>query len=208
MALYKGKIIKYLSFTLGMAILAFGLYNIHSRTLVSEGGVLGATLLLQYWFGISPSITSFVLDAICFAVGTKVLGWGFLRDSIIASALFSLWYALFEHMGPVLPDFSAYPLLAAVLGALFVGVGTGMIVIFDGACGGDDALVLTFKKLWGTPVSVTYFISDFTVLMLSLTYIPVKRIIYSLISVLLSSAVIEGICFLDRRRKTEEEVYE
>ena len=182
-----------------MAILAFGLYNIHSRTLVSEGGVLGATLLLQHWFGISPSITSFLLDAVCFAIGTKVLGWGFLRDSLIASGLFSVWYAVFERMGPVLPDLSAHPLAAAFFGALFVGVGTAMIVIYGGACGGDDALVLTFKKLRGTPVSVTYFISDFTVLMLSLTYIPLKRIIYSLISVMISSAVIELICYMQRK---------
>lgn len=199
MTRYKHAIIRYLSFTAGMAILAFGLYNIHSRTLVSEGGVLGATLLLHHWFGISPSITSFLLDAVCFAIGTKVLGWGFLRDSLIASGLFSVWYAVFERIGPALPDLSAYPLSAAVFGALFVGVGTAMIVIYGGACGGDDALVLTFKKLRGTPVSVTYFISDFTVLMLSLTYIPLKRILYSLISVMISSAVIELICYIKRK---------
>lgn len=201
MARHKHAVIKYFSFVLGMAILAFGLYNIHSRTLVSEGGVLGATLLIQHWFGISPSITSFVLDAVCFAIGTKVLGWGFLMDSLIASGLFSVWYAVFERLGPVLPDLSATPLAAAIFGALFVGVGTGLIVIFGGACGGDDALVLTFKKLRGTPVSVTYFISDFTVLMLSLTYIPAKRIIFSLISVLISSAVIELICLIQRKVK-------
>lgn len=203
MTRHKHAIIKYTSFTIGMAILAFGLYNIHSRTLVSEGGVLGATLLLQYWFGISPSITSFLLDAICFAIGTKVLGWGFLRDSLIASGLFSIWYAVFERLGPVLPDLSATPLLAAIFGALFVGVGTGMIVIYGGACGGDDALVLTFQKLRGTPVSLTYFISDFTVLMLSLSYIPFKRIIYSLLSVCISSAVIELICYIQRKLKRE-----
>lgn len=201
---YKKSIIKYSCFTLGMAVLAFGLFNIHSRTLVSEGGVLGATLLLRHWFGISPSITSFVLDAICFALGTRVLGWGFLRDSIIASGLFSTWYAVFERMGPMLPDLSACPLWAAVLGALFVGTGTGLIVIFGGACGGDDALVLTFKKLWGIPVSATYFISDLTILLLSLSYIPAARIFYSLISVILSSAVIEGICYIERRIQEEK----
>lgn len=188
---------------MGMAVLAFGLFNIHSRTLISEGGVLGATLLLQHWFGISPGITSLVLDAVCFILGTKVLGWGFLRDSLIASGLFSAWYAVFELTGPMLPDLSAYPLWAAVLGALFVGVGTGLIVIYGGACGGDDALVLTFKKLWGTPVSVTYFVSDFTILLLSLSYIPAGRIFYSLISVVLSSAVIEGICYIERRFQEE-----
>lgn len=41
---------------LGSAILSFGLYNIHEQTQVTEGGVLGMTLLLQHWLGLSPAI--------------------------------------------------------------------------------------------------------------------------------------------------------
>ena len=41
----------------GSFILAFGLYNIHSQSGVTEGGVLGLILLLDHWFGLSPSIS-------------------------------------------------------------------------------------------------------------------------------------------------------
>ena len=37
----------YLIIVLGACILSFGLYNIHERTGVTEGGVLGMTLLLR-----------------------------------------------------------------------------------------------------------------------------------------------------------------
>ena len=40
----------------GSAILAFGLYNIHALSGVTEGGVLGLTLLLNYWLDLSPAI--------------------------------------------------------------------------------------------------------------------------------------------------------
>lgn len=50
---------------LGSAILAFGLYNIHSMSNVTEGGILGLTLLLEYWFGISPSVSGFILTVLC-----------------------------------------------------------------------------------------------------------------------------------------------
>ena len=33
----------------GASILAFGLFNVHSRSQITEGGVLGMTLLLQHW---------------------------------------------------------------------------------------------------------------------------------------------------------------
>ena len=42
---------------LGSFILAFGLYNVHSISGVTEGGVLGATLLLEHWTGISPALS-------------------------------------------------------------------------------------------------------------------------------------------------------
>ena len=39
---------------LGSMIQAFGLYNVHSCSGVTEGGVLGLTLLLTQWLDISP----------------------------------------------------------------------------------------------------------------------------------------------------------
>lgn len=53
------KIIKkqYCLLLLGAAILSFGLYNIHSQSSITEGGILGMTLFLKHWLGISPGIT-------------------------------------------------------------------------------------------------------------------------------------------------------
>ena len=55
----------------GSAILAFGLYNVHSFSNVTEGGVLGMTLLLHHWFGLSPSISGLVLNAACYIGGWR-----------------------------------------------------------------------------------------------------------------------------------------
>ena len=55
----------------GSAILAFGLYNVHSFSNVTEGGVLGMTLLLHHWFGLSPSISGLVLNAACFSASRR-----------------------------------------------------------------------------------------------------------------------------------------
>lgn len=182
--------IKYLCTIVGMGILAFGIYNVHDRCLISEGGVLGAILLIEHWTGISPALSSFVLDVACFIFGAFVLGKGFLKDSLIATTVFSLWYFLFEKTGPLMPNLGKYPIVAAVVGALFVGTGTGLIVINGTACGGDDALALSFNKLFRVPVAAVYFVSDAVVLLLSLSYIPLRSIVYSLLSVMLSSAVI------------------
>lgn len=175
---------------LGSAILSFGLYNIHERTQVTEGGVLGMTLFLQHWLGVSPSITSPLMDILCYLLAWRFLGNAFARYALTASLSFALFHGLWERFPPLLPDLSGYPVAAAILGALFVGVGVGLVVRIGGACGGDDALALSLSHLTKWPIARCYLLSDLTVLALSLSYIPFTRILYSLITVTISSALI------------------
>lgn len=175
---------------LGAAILAFGLYNVHAQSRITEGGVLGATLLIHHFTGISPSISEVVMDIICYALGVKFLGKSFLKYAAAATLSFAGFYAIFERIGHVLPDMSGIPLLAAVVGGIFVGTGVGLVVRAGGAAGGDDALALVLSKLFRCNVSFAYFLTDFVVLMLSLSYIPVRNIVCSLVTVTLSSFII------------------
>ena len=175
---------------IGSGILAFGLYNVHALSGVTEGGVLGLTLLLDHWFGISPAGSSLVLNALCYLLGWRVLGKRFIGLSIIAGGCFSAWYALLERFPPIWPGIAAYPLAAAVVGALFVGVGVGLCVRSGGAPGGDDALAMALGQLLHAPLQWIYFASDMIVLLLSLSYIPLGRIAYSLLTVILSDPII------------------
>lgn len=175
---------------IGSTVLAFGLYQVHSLSGVTEGGVLGLTLLIGRWSGISPAISGLVLNAACYLLGWKTLGRGFIFYSLLSSAQFSIAYAVFEGFPPLWPWLAEAPLAAAVLGALFVGVGVGLCVRAGGAPGGDDALAMSLHKLTGVNIQWIYLASDLAVLLLSLSYIPLKRIAYSLLTVILSGQLI------------------
>ena len=82
------------------------------------------------------------------------------------------------------------PLLASVLGAIFVGLGAGLCVRAGGATGGDDALAMSLSRLTRQPIERIYLASDLLVLALSASYIPLKRLGYSLLTVLLSGQLI------------------
>ena len=174
----------------GSAILAFGLYHVHSFAGVTEGGVLGMTLLLRHWFGLSPSISGLIMDLSCYALGWKLLGSRFLVSSLLASGGFSLFYRLFERFNPLWPELAQMPLAAAALGAIFVGLGAGLCVRAGGAAGGDDALAMSISHLARIPIQRAYLLTDIVVLALSLSYIPPRRMIYSLLTVLLSGQLI------------------
>lgn len=179
-----------LSICIGSAILAFGLYNVHSISGVTEGGVLGLTLLLEHWFGISPSMSGLILNGVCYLLGFKLLGKEFIAYSVIAGGGFSLFYAIFEKFPPVYPQIADMPLLAAIVGSLFVGIGVGLCVRANSAPTGDDSLALSLSHLFKIGIQWVYLVSDLVVLLLSLTYIPLGKIAYSLLTVVLSGQLI------------------
>ena len=81
---------------LGSAILAFGLFNVHSFSGVTEGGTLGLTLLLEHWLHISPALSSLILNGICYFVGWRTLGKDFIAYSAVCCLSFSLFYWMCE----------------------------------------------------------------------------------------------------------------
>lgn len=175
---------------LASAFQAFGIYNIHALAEVTEGGVFGLTLLLQHWFGISPAASSFVLNAACYFLGWRTLGKDFIGYSFVAACGYSICYGICECFPPLWPEIAGYPLLAALLGAVFIGVGAGLCVRAGGATSGDDALAMSLSHITKIGIQWIYLISDLTVLGLSLTYIPLGKIGYSLLTVILSGQLV------------------
>ena len=185
---------------LGSAVQAFGLYNVHAVSGVTEGGILGLSLLFWQWFDLSPALSSLVLNALCYVFGFIVLGRSFIVYSAVSGAGFSLIYALLELHPPLWPALADMPFSAALLGAVFVGVGVGLCVRVGAAPGGDDALAMGVNRLWGLRLGSFYLMSDALVLALSLSYIPLGRIMWSLLTVILSGQIID---FISRINKSQ-----
>lgn len=175
---------------LGGAILGFGLMEVHSIAHVTEGGALGLTLLMDIWFGFSPAWTSIILNIAFYTFGIKMFGVPFVVYSLVSAGAFSGAYAVCELSPPIYPEIANLPFLAAIIGAIFVGVGVGVCVKAGGAPTGDDALAMSLSKLSKIDIQWMYMITDLLVLALSLTCIPVKNVLCSLVTVTLSGQII------------------
>ena len=186
---------------LGAFIQAMGLSNIHAFAEVTEGGVLGATLLLEHWFAISPAISALVLNAACYLFGWRTLGKDFLLTSIFCGAAYSVFYALMEPFAPLWPGLVASPVASAIVGAVFIGVGAGLCVRVGGAPGGDDALAMALARLTKLDIQWIYLFTDVVVLGLSVTYIPPAKIGWSLLTVILSGQIIGLVQKIGIKRK-------
>ena len=192
---------------LGSCILAFGSFNFNYQNNVTEGGVLGLLLLIKNIFDISPSITALIIDLSLFALGTKFFGKQFLGLSIFASLSFSTWYKVWESVGFIVPNLTNNMLLASIFAGMGVGIGIGIIVRAGAAAGGDDVIALVGEKLTPFKVNHVYMITDFIVLILSLSYLSFKQIFFSLIAVTISGKII-SIMYDSSKMNNEENIQE
>ena len=109
-----------------------------------------------------------------------------------ATFSFSTFYEVFESIGPLIPVLNS-KFIVTILSGLFVGVGVGIIVRNGAAAGGDDALAMVISKITSLNIGNVYMIGDVAVLMLSLTYLSVYDIFWSLIAVNISGRTIDFI---------------
>lgn len=178
---------------IGASILSFGSYNFNYQNNVTEGGVLGLLLLMQQIFNISPSITSVIIDFSLFAIGTKFFGKRFLLYSVLSTITFSTTYKIWESVGFLIPSFTNNMLIASILAGIGVGVGVGLVVRGGGASGGDDVIALLGNKLLKIKVNHVYLATDAIVLFVSLVYLDLKQVFFSIIAVTISGKIISVI---------------
>lgn len=182
---------------LGSAVLAFGISQIHSRTIISEGGELGMELLLYHWFSLSPAFTSILFDVFFYSLAFFRYGKGYFKRAIFATVCYSGFYYLMEGKRLFI-DLSSSLLLSAIIGALFVGIGCGLVISAGGACGSDDVITRLLSDHFSLSIGKSYILSDAFVLVLSISYIPLWAICFSLLSCTLSSALIDHLFHIQK----------
>lgn len=169
-------------------ILSFGVYNFYYQNGITEGGVLGIFLILKNVFNLDLSITSILLDGGLILLGYKIFGKNFLGFTIFSSLSFSFFTAIFERLGFIVSI--SDNLVAAILGGICVGIGCGLIILVGGAAGGDDVIALIISKFTKLPIGVVYLFTDISVLLMSLVYLPLNKMLYSVVAVIISGQII------------------
>lgn len=181
----------------GSAIYAFGLLYFIIPNELMEGGVTGITVLLNYAFNISPSISTMALNIPLFLVGMKILG---KRQSVytglgISSLTLFLWlFELLIDRGYVVPFHTEHDyILAALYAGVTLGAGLGIVFRFGGTTGGSDIIARIINRKFGFSMGQIILSLDILIIGLSLFFIPLERILYTLVAVFIASKVIDFI---------------
>lgn len=182
---------------LGTAVYAFGLLYFILPNQLMEGGVTGITLLLNYAFGISPSLSNLLLNIPLFLLGWKVLGGRSIVWTGIGIGSLSFFLWLFERLidhGWILPfETKTDYILVSLYAGVTLGAGLGVVFRFGGTTGGSDIVARILGRKFGFSMGQVILTLDVIIIGLSLFYIRKENILYTLVAVFIASKVIDFI---------------
>lgn len=150
-----------------------GLSQIISNLLVGIGVVL------------KPSIIYFLLNAVLFVIGYKVVGKRFAMFTLVGIVCFSLALEVTSYIPLVI---SSDTLLCAIYGGAIMGIGIGIVIRYNGSTGGGDLMaVIIRKKIQKISTGQIILIIDLVVLVIVAIASGLESAAYSVIELVIAT---------------------
>ncbi|MCR5792389.1 MAG: YitT family protein [Lachnospiraceae bacterium] len=166
------------------------------------GGVTGLAIIVKdatgsIWNGGIPLwITNAICNVLLFTAGYFVLGKKYLKKTIFATVIFTIFLSLIPEIDLVKGDY----ILATVFGSMTCGIGFGLVFSTGSSTGGTDMLAAMIHKQWRA-VSLAHILLaiDGCIVVIGGIIYGATSVLYAVITVYLTTrimnAVLEGMKF-------------
>lgn len=181
-----------LMITTGCMLYGFSLVYVNIANDLAEGGITGIALLLRFWLSIDPAISSLLLNIPMILIGWKFLGNRALIYTLYGTVMLSVFLWIWQRV-PLSIQLDNDLFIAGILAGLGGGIGSGLIYRVGGTTGGSDIVARILEKKIGISMGKTLLIFDIFVLMLSLSYIDLPHMMYTLLASYVFSHVVDFI---------------
>lgn len=174
---------------LGAAIYAFGFVYFYMANQIAANGLAGLTLVFHALFDINPSYSGYAINLPLILLGAYLFGKKSILYTLegIVCLYFFVW--LFQKI-PFVVDLEQDLLVISLVSGLIAGLGGGLVFRFGGTIGGSDIIARAIEEKLGLPLNQALLGIDIFVMLLSLTYITVPRMMYALIASFIYSQVV------------------
>jgi uncharacterized membrane-anchored protein YitT (DUF2179 family) len=174
----------------GGLIFSVGINYFTIPNLLSEGGIIGLTVIAHYLFDLSPGMVNFVLNTVLVLIGYKFLEKRAIIYTFFSIFSCSLFMYITEETGKKITD---DPLLAAIFAGLLVGGGLGIIFRAGGTSGGTTILAKLANQFLGWSMGKGILFIDIIVVAGSVFIIGLSKAMYTLIAVYIGAKAIDFI---------------
>ena len=178
---------EYIIVALACVVMAFNINYFFVGNKLAEGGVSGLSLIIHYLSNIDVSYLYFALNIPLIILAYIFLGKNFLLKTFFATFVLSVFLKVFASFSEPLDDI----LLAAIFGGAINGIAIGIVFYAGGSTGGIDIIAKIINKYTGIPISRILLATDFIVLSIVAVIFGKVIFMYTLISLVISSKMID-----------------
>ena len=146
---------KYLVLIIGSLIYSAGLEIFLVPNNISDGGIVGISIMASYLTGIPFGVYMLVLNLPFLYLGYKQIGKTFAISTIISIIALSIFSEFLEPVPQITQDY----FLAAIFGGIIAGAGVGLVIRQGGSLDGTEitAIILDRKTSFSVGEVVMFF---------------------------------------------------
>lgn len=185
---------------------AVAFFVIPNKLLV--GGTAGIAVAINAFWAIPEELVINVLIYTLFIAGAFVLGKAFFLKTITSTLVYPVLLTLASDLYEVIPkDYITMDTLTSIIcSGVLVGFGIGIVYKRNASTGGMDIIPLIINKYTHIPLHILLMAVDcFTVLLGVLAY-GLQASIYGVISVVISSVVIDKTILLGAKQTKQVQI--
>ncbi|GAX01947.1 YitT family protein [Secundilactobacillus silagei] len=176
----KVRFIDLLMITIGCAAYAFALIKFNIANQLADGGISGVTLILKGLFNFNPAYSTILINIPLILFGYRFLGRRAIIYTLYGTVMLSVFLWIWQQV-PLSIDLHHDLFLAAMAAGITGGAGSGLLYRYGGTTGGTDIIARIFERFRGIPMGQTLLWLDILVLVVSLVYIDVRHMAYTIL---------------------------
>ena len=188
----KSKLKNFSLLTISTLIMAVGIYFFKFTNNFTFGGITGIAVLVTKFLPISSSDFSFVVNILLLIIGWIVLGKSFAEKTAYSTILLSVSLSLLERIYPMSHPLTNEPLLELIFAILLPALGSAILFNIGASSGGTDVIAMILKKYTNVDIGKGLMISDLIFTLAGFLVFNVKTGLYSLLGLIMRSALIDN----------------
>lgn len=171
----------------GTLLFAFGINAFIVPHKLVSGGISGIALMLYYLTGIQVGTLNLILNIPVLYAAYRWLGRWHLGMTIFGTVVSSLLINMFSFMQDY--HLTTTPLVGAILGGIFSGLGMGTVYRSGGNTGGLDPIALIIRKYYGLQMGSVSLGINSVILFVASFIISVEAAAITLVSIYIGAMI-------------------
>lgn len=193
---------KILMIILGCLISAFSFNLFMVPYNILPGGVSGISIIVDHFIHIDKAIFILIVSLILLFISYFALGKEITYKSIIGSILFPIFISLTELLLKYYPISIDNVILSLIFGGVTFGFGLGLVYSEGYTTGGTDIINKLSNKYLYTTMGSGMLIIESIIILISGFVFGINIMLYSIITIYLSSMVIDKVMIGISRNKS------